>query len=659
MPIFIKKNVKSKMELSRYSKQFIIIVADLIWLPTALWLAIVLRWGDQSYNTDYRDFLVYFLMTLSSVLVFLRLGLYRAVIRYMGTEAIIAVVKGISISALIVGTLVFLTRAEGIPRSIPFIYWGLALFFVGGSRFFVWLYYQSVLKKNNEKIAIYGAGDAGRQLLTALRQGGEYKAVVFIDNDRKLKGRVINGVRVYRPHHLPELVKKEGITQVLLAMPSVAARQKREIISTLEPLPVHVKTIPVLADIVSGKAKIAELREVDIEDLLGRDSVEPENQLFEKCIKNKVVFVSGAGGSIGSELCRQIIKHEPTHLILFELSEFALYSIEQELIKAVSHQQKPDSIHLTALLGSVQDQKRLQSIFTVYNVNTIYHAAAYKHVPIVEENIVEGIRNNIFGTRRAAEAACISGVEAFVLISTDKAVRPTNIMGTTKRFAELVLQSLADKYVDDAKGTRFCMVRFGNVLGSSGSVVPLFKKQIKQGGPLTVTHPDITRYFMTIPEAAQLVLQAGSLGKGGDVFVLDMGESVKIADLARKMIHLSGYEVKDEANPDGDIEITYSGLRPGEKLYEELLIGDNVSGTQHPRIMRAEEKMLPLVVINEKMRLLDEACNDFNVAWVREILLDSETGYVPDKEQPVDLLWCELNKHENNVVSITKTEDRV
>ncbi len=654
MPIFINKNVKSKMELSRYSKQFIIIVADLIWLPTALWLAIVLRWGDQSYNTDYRDFLVYFLMTLSSVLVFLRLGLYRAVIRYMGTEAIIAVVKGISISALIVGTLVFLTRAEGIPRSIPFIYWGLALFFVGGSRFFVWLYYQSVLKKNNEKIAIYGAGDAGRQLLTALRQGGEYKAVVFIDNDRKLKGRVINGVRVYRPHHLPELVKKEGITQVLLAMPSVAARQKREIISTLEPLPVHVKTIPVLADIVSGKAKIAELREVDIEDLLGRDSVEPDNELFEKCIKNKVILVSGAGGSIGSELCRQIIKHEPEHLVLFELSEFALYSIEQELKKALA--QNESEIHLTALLGSVQDKKRLQSIFTAYGVNTVYHAAAYKHVPIVEGNIVEGIRNNIFGTRRAAEAACASGVETFVLISTDKAVRPTNVMGTTKRFAEMVLQALSASI--ETQGTRFCMVRFGNVLGSSGSVVPLFKEQIKQGGPVTVTHPDVTRYFMTIPEAAQLVLQAGSLGQGGDVFVLDMGESVKIAELAKKMIRLSGFDIKDETNPDGDIEISYTGLRPGEKLFEELLIGDNVTETQHPRIMRAEEKMLSMAVIDEQMALLDEACNDFNIAWVREILLDNETGYVPDKQQPADLLWCELNKKDNNVVLIKTSSNK-
>ncbi len=626
-----------KNQFVRNFKQLLMILADLTWLPLALWLAITLRCGDLPYTTDFRDYLVYLLTTLFSVMVFLRLGLYRAVIRFMGTEAIIAVVKGISISALIVGALVFLTRAEGIPRSVPFIYWGIALFFVGGSRFAVWFYYQSLLKKNKEKVAIYGAGDAGRQLLTALRQGSEYEPVLFIDDARKLKGQVINGLRVYRPHHLEDLINKEGIKQVLLAMPSVPTYQKRKIISELESLPVYVKTIPVLADIVSGKAKIAELREVDIQELLGRDSVAPDNQLFDKCIKNKVVFVSGAGGSIGSELCRQIIKHQPKHLVLFELSEYALYSIEQELKKTIS-----ESIQLTALLGSVQDQKRLKSIFTVYGVQTIYHAAAYKHVPIAEENIVEGIRNNIFGTYRAAVAAFDSDVETFVLISTDKAVRPTNIMGTTKRFAEMVLQALSDRHIN--KGTHFSMVRFGNVLGSSGSVVPLFTKQIKQGGPVTVTHPDIVRYFMTIPEATQLVIQAGALGQGGDVFVLDMGEPVKIADLARKIIRLSGYEVKDENNPNGDIELSYTGLRPGEKLYEELLIGDNVTSTQHPRIMRAEEKMLSFDVIDKKMKLLDEACNDFNIAWVREILLDSETGYVPDKEQPVDLLWCELKK---------------
>jgi len=638
-------------EGSSHTKQILLILADIIWLPLSLWFAVVLSLDSNnqalsslSYTSlGYKGLLVYGVSTIASILVFLRLGLYRAVIRFMGTEAIIAVLKGISISALIIGAMVFLTRAEGFHRSIPFIYWGIALFFVGGSRFSVWIYYQSVLNKECEKVAIYGAGAAGRQLLTALRQDGKYQAVLFIDDDKRIKGRVINGVKVYRPHHLASLILKEGISQVLLAMPSVVAHQKRKIIADLEPLSVHVKTIPTLADIVSGKSKIEELREVAIEELLERDLVVPDNQLFELCIKDKVVLVSGAGGSIGTELCRQIIKHEPKQLILFELSEFALYSIEQELKKVIS----PD-ITLTALLGSVQDQNYMQHVFTAYSVNTVYHAAAYKHVPIVEENTVEGIRNNIFGTRHAAEAALASHVETFVLISTDKAVRPTNIMGTSKRFAEMILQALAkENQNNEQMNTRFCMVRFGNVLGSSGSVVPLFTQQIKQGGPITVTHPDIVRYFMTIPEAAQLVLQAGSLAQGGDVFVLDMGESVKIANLARKMIHLSGYEVKDESNPNGDIRITYTGLRPGEKLFEELLIGDNVTGTQHPRIMRAEEKMLPLDVINEKMALLGKACKVFDVANIRNVLLESETGYVPDNTQSADLLWCKLETQHN------------
>ena len=651
--------MKNKMSLSKRNfKQVILIVIDIISITLAIYLSMVIRMADLNKTFHQDDYICYLLTLFFSVIVFIRIGLYRSIIRFMGQKAFITVLKAVSISSLILAASILLTR-NGMPRSIPFIYWGVALIMIGGSRFIVWFHYQSLMRKGKENVAIYGAGAAGRQLLTSLASGDKYEVKFFIDDDKEIKGRVIDGVKVFRPHHIERLIRSDNITRLLLALPSVSGSQRRKILQDLELLTVQVMTIPGMVDIVSGKSKIEELMEIEIDDLLGRDSVNPHKDLFEQCIKNKVVFVSGAGGSIGSELCRQIIKHEPTHLILFELSEYALYSIEQELAKTLARHNEYSSIKLTALLGSVQDQKRLQSIFTAYDVNTVYHAAAYKHVPIVEENIVEGIRNNIFGTRRAAEAACQSGVEAFVLISTDKAVRPTNVMGTTKRFAELVLQSLAAKCVETEKKTRFCMVRFGNVLGSSGSVVPLFKKQIKQGGPVTVTHPDITRYFMTIPEAVQLVLQAGALGKGGDVFVLDMGKSVKIADLARKMIHLSGYEVKNENNVDGDIEIIYSGLRPGEKLYEELLIGDNASGTQHPRIMRAEEKMLPLSVIDEKMRLLDEACNDFNVAWVRDILLDSETGYVPDKDQPVDLLWCELKKHENNIVSISKTGEHV
>ncbi len=629
-------------------KKAIMVFADLIWIPGAIWLATIIRYGHFDFTMTMRDLAVYGVTVVCSMIIFLNLGLYRAVIRYMGEEAITAVIRGVTISAVFLGAMIVFSRAE-IPRSVPFIYWGIAMFFVGGSRFAIWFYYQSPSNKNSKKIIIYGAGDAGMQLLKSIKRSAGYCVVALLDDDRNIKGRTINGVKVYRPHHLHELVQKHNIEQVLIALPSVSARRKKEIISQLEDESVLVKTIPSLDNIVNGKVNVEELREIEIEDLLGRDSITPDEALFEQCIEDQVVLVTGAGGSIGSELCRQIIKHSPKQIILFEISEFALYSLEQELLKVI-----PADIKLTALLGSVQDKKRMQGIFTVYGVNTVYHAAAYKHVPIVEENIIEGIRNNIFGTRYAAEAAQSAGVSTFVLISTDKAVRPTNVMGTTKRFSEMVLQALSEKNRKFEKEpvTRFCMVRFGNVLGSSGSVVPLFKKQIKNGGPVTVTHPDIIRYFMTIPEAVQLVLQAGSLGKGGDVFVLDMGEPVKIADLAKKMIRLSGFEVKDDISEEDGIEISYSGLRHGEKLYEELLIGDNVTGTQHPRIMRAEEKMLPLSVIDEKMALLDEACNDFNVARIREILLESETGYLPDKDQPVDLLWCELKKKESNVVSL-------
>ena len=366
-------------ELPRNFKQFLMVSADLIFIPLSLWLAITFRWGEMEFVTDWRDHLVYLITTITSLIVFLRLGLYRTIIRYMGNEAFIAVVKGVSISALVVGTSVFLSRAQGIPRSVPFIYWGIALFFIGGSRFLVWFYYQSLLKKNKQKVAIYGSGNAGRQLLNALRHGSDYEAVVFLDDDRKVKGRIINGLRVYRPRHLQQLIEKKGLTQVLLALPSVSVSRRREIVAQLDSFAVQVKTIPLLEDIVSGKAKIEELREVDIEDLLGREAVPPDIELFDRCIKNKVVMVTGAGGSIGSELCRQIIKHHPKQLVLFELSEFALYSIEQELMKSV-----PNGITITALLGSVQDKHRLQSVFSVYGVDTIYHAAAYKHVPIVE-----------------------------------------------------------------------------------------------------------------------------------------------------------------------------------------------------------------------------------------------------------------------------------
>ncbi|MBF0265329.1 MAG: polysaccharide biosynthesis protein [Gammaproteobacteria bacterium] len=628
------------------------LVADLVWLPLSILLSISINVDNFIAISQIQHWSIILLTSLLTILAFLRLGLYRSVIRFMGIEAIIAVVKGVSLSVLIFFLLILLLSNSSIPYSTTITYWSISLFFVGGSRFIIWRYYQHLFKRGSEKVAIYGAGEAGRQLLMALQHGDEYQTIAFIDDNKKLEKRIINGIQVYSSRKLDQLVKSKDIKQILIAIPSLTNSQRKMIISKLEHLPVHVKKIPILADIVSGKANIEELREVEIEDLLGRDIVVPNEQLFEKCIKNKHVMVTGAGGSIGSELCRQIIKHQPARLVLYELSEIALYSIEQELIKLIAK-----DIELIPLLGSVQDKRHLKKTCQAFKINTIYHSAAYKHVPIVEHNIIEGIKNNIIGTANIAEVSQETGVSTVVLISTDKAVRPTNIMGASKRFAEMVLQSMAKRH--EGGNTRYCIVRFGNVLGSSGSVVPLFQKQIKQGGPVTVTHLEIERYFMTIPEAAQLVIQAGALdegkGSGGDVYVLDMGEPVKVIDLAKKMIHLSGYEILDEKNPHGDIEIIFTGLRPGEKLYEELLIGDNVSGTEHPRIMRAEEKMLSTQQLEENIRQLIFACQNYELETLISILIKSETGYQPDNKSMVDLIYKSKTKStEENIYHLQR-----
>ncbi len=444
----------------------------------------------------------------------------------------------------------------------------------------------------------------------------------------KRKGVEIHGVKVYSPERISTLIDEKNISQVFLAMPSLLHRHRRKILEKLEIHPVHVRTLPDIADLVSGKAKVSDIREVDVSDVLGREAVPPVPELIERCIRDKNVMVTGAGGSIGSELCRQIIEHAPSKLILFEQSEYALYKIEKEL------DAYDVNFEIIAVLGSVVDYVRIASVLKCFAVHTVYHAAAYKHVPLVEHNPIEGLKNNVFGTWHAAEAAKAAGVETFVLISTDKAVRPTNIMGATKRLAELVLQGMNDK----SDTTRFTMVRFGNVLDSSGSVIPLFRKQIKNGGPVTVTHPEVTRFFMTIPEAAQLVLQAGSLGEGGDVFVLEMGDSIKIDDLARSMIHLSGLEVCDDENPDGDIVIEYTGLRPGEKLYEELLIGDNVTGTEHPKIMRADEEKLSWEQLLSYRSKFEDAIKNFETRKIKLLLEEVVSGYSAEKEI-VDHVW--------------------
>ncbi|EEP91693.1 TrsG protein-like protein [Yersinia kristensenii ATCC 33638] len=481
-------------------------------------------------------------------------------------------------------------------------------------------------------VVIYGAGASGRQLLPALMQASEYFPIAFIDDNPKLNKAVIHGVTVYPSEKLEYLIERYGIKKVLLAMPSVSQSQRRAVVAKLENLSCEVLSIPGMSDLVEGRAQISSLKKVSIEELLGRDPVEPDKKLLAKNITGKVVMVTGAGGSIGSELCRQIIVEKPKLLILFDISEFSLYSIENE-IAAICKNNKVD-IGVVALLGSVQSEKRLVQIMSSFQVNTVYHAAAYKHVPLVENNVIEGVKNNIFGTLYCAKAAIKSGVEKFVLISTDKAVRPTNTMGATKRMAELVLQALSK----EQNNTKFCMVRFGNVLGSSGSVVPLFKKQIAEGGPVTLTHKDIIRYFMTIPEAAQLVIQAGAMGQGGDVFVLDMGDPVKIIDLAKRMINLSGLSIKSEENPDGDIAIEILGLRPGEKLYEELLIGESVQNTHHPRIMTATEVMLEWDNLNTLLNKIEIACNDFNYECIRSLLIEAPAGFQPT-DGICDIVW--------------------
>jgi len=509
--------------------------------------------------------------------------------------------------------------------------------FIGGSRMVVRSLVHRDLMKAKEKVVIYGAGKSGLQLSSILFHGKQLQPIAFVDNKISKQGSILNGIRVYSPDALSDVIEKYNAKRVLLALGHAPRSRRSLIIKQLEEHPVSVQTIPQINDVVSGKARIEEIRDVEIEDLLGRDEVSPDKELLSVCISNKSVMVTGAGGSIGSELCRQIIKLNPKKLVLFELSEFALYQIEQEIGRFIK--KKGINTELHAVMGSVQKQFRMEVVMKSFSVDTVYHAAAYKHVPLVEQNVIEGVRNNVFGTWYCAEAAIKANVETFVLISTDKAVRPTNVMGATKRLSELVLQGLSQRQDD----TRFCMVRFGNVLGSSGSVVPLFRNQIKDGGPVTVTHPDITRYFMTIPEAALLVLQAGSMGEGGDVFLLDMGEQVKIAELARKLIRLMGLEVKDSDNINGDIEVQYTGLRPGEKLYEELLIGDKPYPTDHSRIMKGRELSLEWGDVLSILEQIDHCSHLFDCQSVRDILLKAPLGYSPSSEI-TDLVWNQSHK---------------
>jgi FlaA1/EpsC-like NDP-sugar epimerase len=633
--------IKSVLNSKRQTKRTITLAVDSVFIVSSFWVSLAIRLDDLSVISNLNYWLILSGLLPISIVIFIRLGLYRAVLRYMSSQALWAIVAGAMLSTTALVLIAFFSTTVT-PRTMPLIYCVFILLTIGGSRLLIRELIVQFNGSNKQPVVIYGAGSAGRQLATGIVIGREYYVSAFIDDDSSKYGSVIQGIPVISLIKLKDLISTGKATKVLLALPSASRLDRNRIINSLEKYQIKVQTIPGIKDVIEGNFNASELIDVEIEDLLGREPVTPLPQLMALNITGKNVMVSGAGGSIGSELCRQIIKFKPKKLVLFELSEFALYEIERELSEYILK----NGLHIKVypLMGSVQRINRVENIMMAFNINTIYHAAAYKHVPLVEHNVVEGIRNNVFGTYYAARAAINAGVETFVLISTDKAVRPTNVMGASKRMAELVLQALSQASFNTA--TRFCIVRFGNVLGSSGSVIPLFRRQIQEGGPITLTHEDITRYFMTIPEAAQLVIQSGAMGKGGDVFVLDMGDSVKIKDLAEKLVRLSGLEIKDLNNPNGDIEIQCTGLRPGEKLFEELLIGANVQDTFHERIMTANEAMLSWEDLEPLLNSLDEMCHNFDQESIREILLNAPTGFNPT-DGICDLVWAARHSAED------------
>lgn len=635
------------LRLPRYVKRLIVFSVDLILLPVSLWISFTLRLGEV-YIPEGSVLYLFLAAPAIAIPIFIGLGLYRAIIRYIGFLAMWAVVKAVSLYTLAWGVLVLLTTIPGFPRSVLLINWLTTIVLVGGTRALArwWLAGSFKPGRNNKvkrRVAIYGAGEAGVHIANVLSNSFKQKPVAFIDDNPSLQGNYIGGLRVYSFKQLSSIIEDLAVTEVLLALPSASRSSRSRIISMLEPFAVHVITLPAFDHLTSGDIKLDDVREVGFLDLLGRIPVDPDNDLLVKNVAGKVVMVTGAGGSIGSELCRQILRIGPATLILYERSEHDLYQIESELI-SMARRISPDSMPIDDLiipiLASVTIQSRVDIVCKAFGVQTIYHAAAYKHVPMVEKNPLEAIQNNILGTYSTAIAAIENEVETFVLISTDKAVRPTSTMGATKRFAEMILQELS---LGKNLNTRFSMVRFGNVLGSSGSVIPLFRNQVKNGGPVTVTDPKVIRYFMTIQEASQLVIQAGAMGDGGEVFVLDMGEPVKILDMAKKLIRLSGLQIKDAENPDGDIEIVYSGLRPGEKLYEELLIGENVSPTSHPLIMSAEEDHTGWDHILDYIEQFKMAIKTSDGEAGRMVLVDAVCEYSPQCDV-ADLVQSKLTE---------------
>lgn len=633
---YLYRNVLYKLAvpilgMPRLLKRVIALIVDFCLCVFSVWCAYYLRLGEFITFTGGSDWASGLLMAsiasnVIAIPIFISNGLYRAIFRFSGWPALLSIARAILIYGIVYFAIFTIIGIQRVPRTIGIIQPILLLIFVGMSRILarVWLgdQYQSILKSaSRSKVLIYGAGKTGRQLAAAMVNSYEMQVIGFLDDDERLHGHILNGQPIYNPTDLINLVSTLNISSVLLAMPSINRKRRNEILNQIRPTHVAVRTLPSVTDLAQGRVSISDLRDLDIDDLLGREPVAPNYILLGKNIQNKTVVVTGAGGSIGSELCRQVLKMMPEKLLLIEQSEFALYSIHQELESKL----EGNKINLVPLLGSVQDIEKMREIMSTWHPNTVYHAAAYKHVPLVEQNPSEGLKNNVFGTLSTAKAALENGVEDFVLVSTDKAVRPTNIMGASKRLSEMILQALA---MSNTR-TKFSMVRFGNVLGSSGSVVPKFRQQIRDGGPVTLTHKDITRYFMTISESAQLVIQAGAMAKGGDVFLLDMGQPVKIIDLARRMIELSGLIVKDELNPEGDIEIEIIGLRHGEKLFEELLIGENPELTIHPKIMKSQEEFLPWHELEQKLNSLELALNLNDIKIIRLMLEELVSGYKP------------------------------
>jgi FlaA1/EpsC-like NDP-sugar epimerase len=632
MWVVIAKYMKNDiLNLPRWLKQLVAILVDVTCVILATWLAYSLRLEEWHGFIPQQKF-AYIAAVLLAIPVFIQFGVYKTVLRFAGAHSIALMGKAIAIYGALYFTAIFMLASPYIYRSIgivqPIILFILmALCRVAASVGFGFRSYGKNGRPVLGTLLIYGAGHSGMQIATALRQSGQYFLAGYIDDSPQYQGSMINGLMVYSPDEITRLIKTHGVSDILLAMPSIGRARRNQILQSLREHQIHVRSLPDLIDLAQGRVTVLDIKELEPDDLLGRESVEPDAQLISKNIQNKVVLVSGAGGSIGSELCRQILRAGPQKLLLLDHSEFNLYAIEAELLNTLQASGSDTAGVVIPILGSVKDERRLHEIFTRWEIDTVYHAAAYKHVPLVECNPVEGLENNVIGTLNLANVAQKHGVDNFVLISTDKAVRPTNVMGATKRFAELILQALAE--ANKEKGTCFSMVRFGNVLGSSGSVVPLFREQIRVGGPITLTHADVTRYFMTIPEAAQLVIQAGAMAKGGEVFVLDMGEPVKIYDLARRMVELSGLSVQDDKNPHGDIEIVVTGLRPGEKLYEELLIGENPASTTHPRIMMAREEYLSFGDLMQEIEVLKTSITQSKIETLITQLKRLVHGYQP------------------------------